>query len=150
MTPAMWDRRYSKKGYAYGTSPNDFLAEVAPSHLPGGAEVLLLGEGEGRNAVHLAEKGCRCTGVDLSKAGLAKARALARDRGVQVKTVAADLAEYDLGCERWDAIVSIFCHLEPELRRRVHASCVTALRDSGVIIVEALPNCKLFDKSIFY
>ena len=51
----MWDQRYSSDSYAYGTEPNDFLVESVGS-LPKG-KVLCLAEGEGRNAVWLAQQG---------------------------------------------------------------------------------------------
>jgi len=33
--------------------------------------------------------------------------------------VHADLADYDNGTQQWDAIISIFCHLPPDLRQDV-------------------------------
>lgn len=132
----MWDQRYGGEEYAYGTEPNDFLVAQA-GHLPAGGEVLCLGEGEGRNAVWLARQGFRVTGVDASAVGLAKARQLAARQGVEIATVTADLAGFDLGEARWDAIVAIFCHLPPDLRRRVHAGVVQALRPGGVLLLEA-------------
>lgn len=53
---AFWDDRYGGAGFAYGTAPNRWLRERAGAILPGG-RVLSLGEGEGRNAVRLAERG---------------------------------------------------------------------------------------------
>ena len=76
-----WERRYAEPGYAYGTEPNGFLVEVADRIPPG--PVLCLAEGEGRNAVWLAGRGHAVTAVDASAAGLAKAEALARARGVR-------------------------------------------------------------------
>ena len=79
MTAAAWDARYAKKGWAYGTEPNAFLRAAAAAHLALGAplRVLSLGEGQGRNCVHLAAAhGHACTGVDASKVGLAKVHAL--------------------------------------------------------------------------
>ena len=84
-----WDARYAEPGYAYGTEPNDFLAEVAGRIPPG--PVLSLGEGEGRNAVFLAGLGHAVTAVDASAVGLAKAAALASGRGVRIAPVVADL-----------------------------------------------------------
>jgi hypothetical protein len=51
--------------------------------------------------------------------------------------VVADLEEFDLGVERWDGIVSIWCHTPPSLRARLHRSVVTALRPGGVFLLEA-------------
>jgi 2-polyprenyl-3-methyl-5-hydroxy-6-metoxy-1,4-benzoquinol methylase len=88
--PLRWDRRYAAEAYAFGTEPNDFLVEVAPL-IPAGP-VLCLAEGEGRNAVWLAGRGHEVTAVDASSVGIAKAEALARARGVNITTVATDLA----------------------------------------------------------
>ena len=98
--------------------------------------MLCLAEGEGRNAVFLAERGFQVTGVDGSKVGLEKAKRLARERGVKLETIVADLREYDPGSARWDAIVSIWCHLPPDLRAALHPKLVTALAPGGVLLLE--------------
>ena len=131
-----WDARYAETGWAFGTEPNDFLREQADV-LPAHGRVLCLAEGEGRNAVWLAERGHRVTGVDTAAVGLAKAHALAATRGVTIETVVADLATFDLGHEAWDAIVSIFAHVPADVRRRVHAAIPHALRPHGVLLLEA-------------
>ena len=79
----MWDERYSAKGYAYGTTPNEFLVESVNS-IPKG-KVLSLAEGEGRNAVFLAKQGYAVTAVDGSVVGLNKARKLAAENDVVVE-----------------------------------------------------------------
>ena len=116
----MWDERYSGDEYAYGTEPNDFLRTVAP-RLPVG-NTLCLGEGEGRNAVFLAGLGHEVTALDASAVGLEKTRRLAEARAVSVRTLHTDLAQYTIEPGAWDVIVSIFCHLPPDLRRRVVAA----------------------------
>lgn len=131
----MWDERYGVEGYVYGTEPNGFLLARA-GVLPLG-KVLCLGEGEGRNAVWLAEQGHAVTAVDASAVGLRKARALAAGRGVRVTTVHVDLAYYRIEAESWDGIVSIFCHLPAALRAEVHRGCVEGLRPGGILLLEA-------------
>ena len=134
--PDFWDARYAEDALAYGDAPNDFLVSVA-GRLPEGGAVLCLAEGQGRNAVFLAERGHRVTAVDRSAVGLERARALADARGVEVETVAADLGDYDLGAGRWDAVVSVFAHTPPAVRRRVHAAVPAALRPGGAFVLEA-------------
>ncbi len=133
----MWDERYGEPGFVYGTEPNDFLAANAERFLRPGGDILCLAEGEGRNAVFLARLGFHVTGVDGSAVGLAKARRLAEQRGVAIQTVVADLADFDLGFERWDGIVSIWCHTPAALRQRLHRSAVAALRPRGVLLLES-------------
>lgn len=131
----MWDERYDGDEYAYGTEPNDFLRVVAP-RLPVG-RTLCLGEGEGRNAVFLAGLGHEVTALDASAVGLEKTRRLAEAKGVTVRTVHADLADYGIEPEAWDVIVSIFCHLPPDLRRCVNEQVVVGLRRGGAFVLEA-------------
>lgn len=131
-----WDERYAQAGYWYGEAPNDFLRAVA-GQLAAGADVLSIGEGEGRNGVYLATLGHRVTGVDASALGLAKAEALAAARGVVIEVVEASLETFDLGVDRWDGIVSIWCHLPTALRRDVHARVVRALKPGGLVMLEA-------------
>lgn len=130
-----WDERYSAEEYQYGKSPNDFLVEAASAIKPGG-RVVSICEGEGRNGVYLAEQGFSVFGVDGSSVALAKARALADERGVEIEVEQGDLADFDFGKEKWDAVVSIFGHLPRELRKRVYASLVASLKPGGVFIIE--------------
>ena len=130
-----WDERYSEPGYAYGTQPNDFLVAMAARIPPG--KVLSLAEGEGRNAVFLAQQGCQVTAVDASLVGLRKAQALAQEKELAIQTVHTDLNEYEPGVEQWDAIVSICCHLPTPQRAALHRKVVAALKPGGVLVLEA-------------
>lgn len=131
----MWDERYSDDEYAYGTSPNDFLASVL-NQLPKG-KALCLAEGEGRNAVFLAENGFEVTAVDSSAVGLKKAEKLARQRGVKIQTIHADLAEFKIEPDSFDVIVSIFCHVPPDVRKILHTQIVKGLHAGGFLVLEA-------------
>ncbi|WP_018950405.1 bifunctional 2-polyprenyl-6-hydroxyphenol methylase/3-demethylubiquinol 3-O-methyltransferase UbiG [Thioalkalivibrio sp. ALMg11] len=131
----MWDERYAEDDYVYGTEPNDFL-RAAVANVPRG-RALCLAEGEGRNAVFLAQQGFDVLAVDSSAVGLQKAQRLAGDRGVQIETLVVDLADYAIEPDSWDLIVSIFCHLPPGIRRRLHAGVVAGLRPGGMFILEA-------------
>jgi SAM-dependent methyltransferase len=134
-TPTHWDELFAEAGYFYGTEPNDFLREVA-DRIPTG-RTLCLAEGEGRNAAFLAARGAVVTAVDASAAGLEKTKALAAARGVQVETVHADLATWQIEPGSWDAVVAVFCHLPPEIRGVVHRRAVTGLRPGGAFVLEA-------------
>lgn len=131
-----FDQRYANDTFFYGTAPNTFLVDAAV-HLPPGGTVLSLGEGEGRNAVYLASRGHRVRAIDESAVGLAKAERFAAASGVSITTECADLTHVTLADGAWDAIVSIWCHVESTLRRRLHREAVRALRPGGVFILEA-------------
>lgn len=130
-----WDQRFAAPGYKYGTAPNTFLREQAP-RLAAGSRVLLPGDGEGRNGVWLAQQGHRVLAVDSSAVGLAKARALAAERGVAIDTVCADLADWAPEAAAFDAVVLVYCHLPSALRRRVHRGLAAALKPGGWLLLE--------------
>ena len=138
MLPAMtdWDARYNEEGWAFGKEPNDFLREAA-DRLPANGRMLCLAEGQGRNAVWLAQRGHEVTAMDQSAAGLAGAKQLAAERGVTLTTVRADLAEFELEPGAWQGIVSIFAHVDGALRARVHARVERGLAPGGVFVLEA-------------
>lgn len=131
----LWNERYAIKEYAYGKEPNDFLRRTADDIMPG--NVLCLAEGEGRNAVYLAEQGFKVTAVDLSEVGLAKANRLAQERGVNIETIHADLADFQIEAESWNGVVSIFCHLPETIRKPLHQRVVAGLKPGGTLILEA-------------
>ncbi|UJF24064.1 class I SAM-dependent methyltransferase [Suttonella sp. R2A3] len=138
----MWDQRFSGDEYVYGREPNDFLkAEYA--HIPKGGRVLCLAEGEGRNAVFLAKLGYQVTGVDQSSVGLNKAQKLAAENGVTIITKISDLADYDLGDNAWDGIVSIFAHVPPKVRQDLHQRAIRGLKKDGVFLLEAYTERQL-------
>ena len=130
----MWDKEYDREEYIYGKLPNDFLKSHFDS-LPKG-KVLLLAEGEGRNTVFLAKLGYSVTAVDISSVGLKKAEKLAKENNVTIETICADLEVFDLGEDKWDGIVSIYCHLPPTLRQDLYNRIQLALKPSGVFLLE--------------
>ena len=132
---AFWDGRYGEPGFAYGEQPNDFLREQAAALAPG--EALCVAEGEGRNAVHLAELGHRVIAQDLSAVGLAKAEELARSRGVTIETSCGGLAAFQPSPQSVDLVVAIWMHLPAPLRAQVLECAVAALRPGGHLILEA-------------
>jgi hypothetical protein len=137
-----WDERYGADGYYYGTEPNEFLREHC-AEIRRGGDVLCLAEGEGRNAVFLAQQGFHALALDQSEVGLKKAEHLAAARGVQIGTVVANLDGYRIEPGRWDGIVSIWCHLPARLRAVVHRQVAAGLKLGGVFLLEAYTPAQL-------
>jgi len=133
--PEMWNQRYTSDSYAYGKKPNTFLVQTV-RYLPPG-NILSLGEGEGRNAVFLAEKGYRVLAVDMSAAGLKKTHRLALERSVSVDTLVSDLSTFNVKKNFWDGIINIFCHIPATIRTDLHHKIVDGLKPEGVYIMEA-------------
>jgi SAM-dependent methyltransferase/DTW domain-containing protein YfiP len=131
--PVDWDHRYSSTGkYVYGKDPNACVVEAFERRwLPGQGRVLLIGEGEGRNAVYLASKGFECVASDPSKRALEKAEKLAAARNVRIQTLKADALEA-LATGPYDVIVSVFCaYSSSEERKEAHAAIGKALQPGG-------------------
>ena len=124
-----WDRRYANEQYVYGTEPVRFLKEQI-SRL-GRGTALCLAAGEGRNAVYLAQQGFQVVAVDISKKGLSKTRQLAKQRGVIVETVVADLNTFDLGESQYDLITD-FYYYQPDLFPKI----IKALKPGGKFILQ--------------
>jgi SAM-dependent methyltransferase len=130
-----WNERFSEPGFAYGTEPNDYLVSVV-DRIPKG-RILSLAEGEGRNAVYLASLGYDMTAVDSSSVGLLKAQKLAVERGVNITTIHADLAEFKIKPEQWEGIIAFYCHLPSSIRIPLHQAVVRGLKPGGVFALEA-------------
>ena len=124
-----WEARYRAPDYLRGTQPVQLLEERL-GQLPKG-RALGLAAGAGRNEVFLAQHGYEVTAVDISPKGLSLCRDLARERGVEVATVAADLRIYDLGQGQWDLITNFYFY-QPEVLPRI----MPALRPGGIFVLQ--------------
>jgi 2-polyprenyl-3-methyl-5-hydroxy-6-metoxy-1,4-benzoquinol methylase len=134
MESTFWNERYRSEEYAYGKEPNDFLVKQFSQI---GKKVLCLAEGEGRNAVFLAKNSCKVTCIDYAEEGLHKAQQLAKENGVELTTVCANLFDVNLKEKEWDIIVVIFGHFPSDLRQKVHGQIYSALKPGGTLILEA-------------
>jgi SAM-dependent methyltransferase len=133
---AFWDQKFAVEGFLYGTRPNAFLVDQAWRLNPK-SRVLVPGDGEGRNGVWLARQGHRVTAVDASPRGLQKASRMALQAGVPLRTICADLRDWDWPEAAYDAVVAVYLHLRPEDRPRIHAGMRRALVPGGLILLEA-------------
>lgn len=131
-----WDTKYLNHNYLYGTQPNDFLQLNAKEWVKP-KNILCIAEGEGRNSVYLASLGHCVTGVDSSKVARQKALILAMQNQVHIDYQQTDLNDFNFGKNQWDVIVSIFCHLPPSLRKKVHQKAEAGLVSGGLLLLEA-------------
>lgn len=132
---AFWNDRFSGDTYIYGVEPNRFVEEAAETWLSANQEVLALGAGEGRNAVYLGREGHMVTAVDYSTEGLRKTRHLAKEWGVQLSTIHADVRDWTP--ERtWDAVIVTFLHFHAPERVRLYRLIQRLLRSNGVLVAE--------------
>ncbi|MBU8906176.1 SAM-dependent methyltransferase [Desertibacillus haloalkaliphilus] len=141
-----WNQRFQNQNYVYGTEPNEFLVS-AQQKLKLSGDVLAIAEGEGRNAVYLAQQGLHVTAWDYAESGIAKTNRLAEDRNVSVETELVDLNEAKWRSDRWDEVICIFGHFPEELRQKTLQGVKQAVKPGGYYISEVYSHYQLPYKS---
>ncbi len=126
-----WDAKFNRPNFVFGKRPAPFLAENY-QYLPYEGTVLDMGMGEGRNAVFLAQKGFRVTGVDISSVAVKKAHLLAKEYGVKIKGVTASLTDYEIAPGSFDAIICFYY-----INHSLHEKMKSWLKPGGILIYEA-------------
>ncbi|MBI2712458.1 MAG: methyltransferase domain-containing protein [Bdellovibrio sp.] len=125
-----WDKLFSTNNYVYGKEPARFLRENIHFFSQGG-RALDLAMGEGRNAVFLAERGFNVDGVDISEVAIRKAKRLAKEKGVLVTPILADLNTYVIRSNTYDVILN-FDFLQPALIPQIKKG----LKKGGLVAYE--------------
>lgn len=138
-----WNERYARKELIWTAEPNRLLAAEVGGLAPGRA--LDLACGEGRNAVWLAERGWRVTGLDFSEVALEKAARLAERRGVEVEWVAADVLDHTLGRHTFDLVLVCYLQLPDHELARAVRSAATAVAAGGTLVVLGHDSANLTD-----
>jgi cyclopropane fatty-acyl-phospholipid synthase-like methyltransferase len=132
-----WETRFRAPGYAFGKAPNAFLKAQA-QQLPAGGKALSVADGEGRNGVWLAEQGLDVLAIDFSPTALEKARALAAERGVWLRTELADVSTWRWPADEFDVVAAIFTQfVAPAERPAFFANLKRALKPGGVLLIQA-------------
>lgn len=142
---SFWEERYSREEFAYGTLPNKFFKEQIDKIKPG--KLLLIGEGEGRNAVYAAKLGWVVDALDFSEEAKKKALRLAEINNVFINYDVENLDNFVPIKDFYDAAGLIFIHLENQLRDKVHTKCIESLKPGGKIILEAFEKEQFGRKS---
>lgn len=122
-----WDEWYTREGDdhpVWSGRPNGALVAEAADLAPGRA--LDVGCGEGADAIWLARRGWRVTGVDPSRVALDRAESAAREADVEVSWVHAGVLEMPGGTGVHDLVTVQY----PALRRTDDDAVITALLDA--------------------
>lgn len=106
--------------------------------LPPQGTALDLACGGGRNAVYLAGRGLKVTGIDWSEESLSKAKELARKTGTQVNWNHEDLESARLPGARFD-VITCFYYRDP----RLYPQIISALRPGGLLFYETFTREQL-------
>lgn len=131
----MWDERFAGAGYLFGKEPAAFLVDYADWLKPG-LTGLSVADGEGRNSVFMAQQGVETQAMDASPNAIAKARALAAERGVAVGFHEADIAGWDWAPARFDLVVGVFIQfVGPEARHALFEGMIRTLKPGGHLLL---------------
>ena len=128
-----WNRRWAGERANAATTPSAFLIAETETLPPGRA--LDLACGAGRNAVWLARRGWRVTGVDFSDVALQAARGLAASAGVDVEWVEADAVTWPAQSRAYDLVAVMYLQLPAAERRAALARAAAAVRPGGTLLV---------------
>lgn len=132
---AAWNERYAAPGFLFGTEPNVWLQAQA-SAWPRGQKVLCVADGEGRNSVWLAAQGHQVQAFDIAEKGVAKAQALAAQRGVALNCSVAGVDDFAWPLAAFDRVVAIFVQFaDPAMRQRMLAHMAAALKPGGELLL---------------
>lgn len=131
----MWDDRFNTPDYLFGKAPAAFLVDHAKLLRPG-MTGLAVADGEGRNSTFMAECGVATTAMDASPNAIAKAKALAAERGVSVEHVEASITDWPWTPNRFDVVAAIFIQfLSPIDRAAVFSGLAQTLAPGGVLLL---------------
>lgn len=141
-----WNGRFAAPDYIFGTAPNGFLAANAHRLRPG-QRALCVADGEGRNSVWLAERGLQVSAFDISPVGVAKARRLAAERGVQVRYDVAGVYDWAWPQSAFDVVAAVFVQFaDPAMRSFLFERIVGALGPGGwLFLIGYTPKQRQYD-----
>lgn len=135
MDASDWNARYDTAELIWKGDPNQFLPDEVEG-LPVGT-ALDLACGEGRNAVWLATRGWKVTGVDFSEVGLSKAQRLAADNAVSGTWITADVTTWSPPAAGFDLVIVFYLQLPAGDLARALRSAVAAMAAGGTLLLVA-------------
>lgn len=131
---AFWDERYGQQEYIYGELPNEYFKDKLKDLTP--AKALFPAEGEGRNAVYVAQSSWEVTAFDQSAEGRNKAMKLAGRAGVEIQYDVQKIEDAAYEEESFDLLVLIFAHVPESMRKIFHQKLARYLKKGGTLILE--------------
>jgi SAM-dependent methyltransferase len=130
---AEWDRRYADRERLWSGQPNGALVAEVAGLEPG--RVLDVGCGEGADAVWLARRGWDVTGLEVSGLALQRAAGHARDAGVAVRWVHAELAKAELPPGSFDLVSAQYPALLRTPDSAAERALLAAVAPGGVLLL---------------
>jgi 2-polyprenyl-3-methyl-5-hydroxy-6-metoxy-1,4-benzoquinol methylase len=134
----LWNKKFSRDGYLYGTNPNQFIQDTS-SNFKKDETVLCLGEGEGRNAIFLAKEGFDVEAIDASDIGLNKLFEQSQMENVEIKTNCMDINHWQAS-KKYGTILFSYLHLKIDELKNLIKKIESALEENGFFV------CEVFSK----
>lgn len=135
-TQEFWDERYGSAPALWSGRPNQRLVEQVADLAPGTA--LDVGCGEGADAIWLAARGWRVTGLDVSAVALARAAERAAEAGPEVaervRWERVDVLSWSPRSQV-DLVSAQFLQLPPDESVRVQQQLAAAVRPGGTLLI---------------
>ena len=142
-----WNAQFAGGDFRYGREPAAFV-RTWMGGLDRGARVLTIAEGEGRNAVWLAEQGYRVTAVEPTASGRDKALGLAAQRGVTLDWRSQRLEAFDWPTSSFDAALGCFFQFAPPaFRARILSGLGDCVRPGGQVFLHGFSTRQLGNSS---
>lgn len=136
-----WNEKFSQSGLLYGTEPNLFIKQNY-QFLPISGNVICLGEGEGRNAIFLAQQGFKVEALDASDVALKKLRARLDDGLLNIMLRHTMIENWQPQFE-YDGVVCVHMHLPKEYRKILFEKIIKALKTGGIFLCEVFSKRQL-------
>jgi thioredoxin reductase/SAM-dependent methyltransferase len=128
-----WEQRYGSHEHVWSGRPNPQLVATAADLPPGTA--LDIGSGEGADAIWLASRGWKVTGVDVSQAAIDRAARHAAEAGVDTTWRQADITAWDPAPAQFDLVSAQYVHLPRPARDALHRRLAAAVRPGGTLLI---------------
>lgn len=127
-----WDDKFDSNDYIYGKEANAFVQNTFQTPTTKHEKVVLLAEGEGRNAIYLAKLGYDVTTYDMSRVGINKQYKLAEEYNVNIEAIYGDITRTDLIPQAsFDYSINIFGHVPNEGKHGVFNNLIQPLVTGG-------------------
>ncbi len=122
--------------------PQPDLIAAASGRVIRGPTVLDVGCGKGDNAIYLAERGFKVTGVDVSKAAIVFAKRKALAAGLDVEFMALDAFQLGKLGRRFDTVIDygLFHQFDGEERSRYVNSLRDVCKHGGLLLLQCFSD----------
>ena len=129
MNKKEWEERYKSKTADKEPDAADLLCKN--THLFSAGTALDIAMGMGHNALFLASRGYKVTGVDRSGTAVSLAQEHAKKKAVSLHTVEADILKYDIRENYFDVILNFYF-----LERSLIPKIKKGLKKNGLVFFE--------------